>query len=40
MPIVVEVNAVLFEDKNPKEALSELMLRVKKEELEDRLWDA
>lgn len=40
MPIVLEVNAVLFEDKDPKEALNELMLRVRKEEIEDRLWDA
>lgn len=39
MPIVTEVNAVLFDDKSPKEALSELMLRVKKEELDDKLWD-
>lgn len=39
MPIVTEVNAVLFEDKSPKEALSELMLRMKKEEIEDKLWD-
>lgn len=36
MPIVEEVNKVLFEDKPAKEALSDLMLRDKKTELS---WD-
>ena len=38
MPLVEEVNKVLFEDKKPADALQELMQRVKKEELEDRDW--
>lgn len=32
MPIVEQINLVLFEDKNPKEAVSNLLLRDKKEE--------
>ncbi|HHX56256.1 MAG TPA: NAD(P)-dependent glycerol-3-phosphate dehydrogenase [Clostridiales bacterium] len=32
MPIVEQINLVLFEDKNPKEAVSNLLLRNKKEE--------
>ena len=38
MPIVEEVNKVLFEGKDAKEALDELMLRGKKNEVEDDLW--
>ena len=38
MPIVEEVNKVLFDDKKPADALQELMQRVKKEEIEDRDW--
>lgn len=38
MPIVEEVNKVLFESKDPGEALNELMLRHKKDEIEDKLW--
>ena len=32
LPIIEEVNKVLFEDKSPKEAVNELMLRVGKAE--------
>ena len=38
MPIIEQVNKVLFEDKPAKEAVSELMLRDKKAEHED-LWE-
>ena len=38
MPIVEEVNKVLFEDKKPAPAMQELMQRMKKEEIEDRDW--
>lgn len=37
MPIVEEVNKVLFEEKSPEEALTELMMRVRKEET---LWES
>ncbi len=38
MPIVKEVNKVLFEGKKPVDALSELMMRVKKDEILENLW--
>ena len=38
MPIVEEVNKVLFEDKKPAPAMQELMQRMKKEEIDDRNW--
>ncbi|MGI6007707.1 MAG: NAD(P)H-dependent glycerol-3-phosphate dehydrogenase [Ruminococcus sp.] len=38
MPIVEEVNKVLFEEKSPKDALAELMMRVRKDETGDDLW--
>ena len=38
MPIVEQVNAVLFNDKKPSEAVKELMLRDKKIELADSDW--
>ena len=38
MPIVEQVNAVLFDDKKPSEAVKELMLRDKKIELADSDW--
>ena len=38
MPIVGEVNAVLFEGKEPSEATKELMQRGKREEIEDKEW--
>jgi len=39
MPIIEQVNRVLFEDKPVKEAVSELMLRDKKMEHDDLLWE-
>lgn len=39
MPIVQEVNKVLFADKDPKEALSELMLRMRRDEIGADLWE-
>lgn len=39
MPIVEEVNKVLFEGKSPKDALAELMMRVRKEETGEGLWE-
>lgn len=39
MPIVEEVNQVLFEGKSPKDALGELMMRVRKEETGEGLWE-
>ena len=39
MPIIAEVNKVLFEDKNAADAVNELMQRMKKEELGVELWD-
>ena len=38
MPIFEQVNAVLFDDKKPSEAVKELMLRDKKIELADSDW--
>jgi len=38
MPIVHEVNKVLFEGKEPKEATQHLMQRLKREEIEDKEW--
>lgn len=38
MPIVEQVNQVLFENKNPKEAVNELMLRDKKKESSSLVW--
>ena len=38
MPIVHEVNEVLFAEKKPSEAMTELMQRMKKEELENDNW--
>lgn len=38
MPIVEEVNKVLFEDGNPREAVNGLMLRMKKDEIGSDLW--
>ena len=39
MPIIQQVNAVLFEGKNPREAVNELMLRDKRKEASDLLWE-
>ena len=39
MPIVEEVNQVNFEGKSPKDALGELMMRVRKEEAGEGLWE-
>ncbi len=39
MPLIEQVNAVLFEDKPAKEAVSELMLRDKKVEHADLEWE-
>lgn len=39
MPIIEQVNQVLFEGKSPKEAVVELMLRDKKSEHEDLEWE-
>ena len=39
MPIIAEVNKVLFEDKNAADAVNELMQRMKKDELGVELWD-
>ncbi len=38
MPIIVEVNQVLFENKSPADAVNELMQRVGKDELERDPW--
>ena len=38
MPIVEQVNKVLFENKNAEEAVKELMLRDKKIESDDTQW--
>ena len=38
LQIVEQVNAVLFDDKKPSEAVKELMLRDKKIELADSDW--
>ncbi len=39
MPIVEEVNKVLFENKDAKTALNDLMMRVKRDETGEDLWD-
>ena len=39
MPIIEQVNAVLFENKPAKEAVMDLMLRDKKVEHDDLQWD-
>jgi len=39
MPIVQEVNEVLFDNKPPSEAMKDLMQRMKREELEDKAWE-
>lgn len=39
MPIVTEVNRVLFEDKPASEALKDLFLRTRKDESDDMGWD-
>ena len=39
LPIIEEVNKVLFEDKSPKEAVNELMLRVGKAEHMALPWE-
>lgn len=39
MPIVTEVNQVLFENKKASDAVNELMLRMKKDEIGDDLWE-
>lgn len=38
MPIITEVNHVLFDGKNPKDAVNDLMIRVGKGELQKNLW--
>lgn len=38
MPIIVEVNKVLFENKKAADAVNELMLRMKKDEIVADLW--
>ncbi len=38
MPIVEQVNKVLFEDKDPKEAVNELMVRDRKKESSNLVW--
>lgn len=40
MPIIVEVNQVLFENKSPADAVNELMQRVGKDELERDPWNS
>lgn len=39
MPIIQQVNRVLFEGKNPAEAVKELMVRDKKIESWDSAWE-
>ncbi|MCI9674379.1 MAG: glycerol-3-phosphate dehydrogenase, partial [Lachnospiraceae bacterium] len=39
MPIIEQVNKVLFEGKNAAQAVKELMLRDKKEEITDIPWE-
>lgn len=39
MPIIQQVNAVLFDGKNPREAVNDLMLRDKRREASDLLWE-
>lgn len=38
MPIIQQVNAVLFDGKNAREAVNELMLRDKRREASDLVW--
>ncbi|MCR4897366.1 MAG: NAD(P)-dependent glycerol-3-phosphate dehydrogenase [Lachnospiraceae bacterium] len=38
MPIIEQINRVLFEGKDPKEAVTELMLRDKKAEVSNTVW--
>ncbi|MGN1141088.1 MAG: NAD(P)H-dependent glycerol-3-phosphate dehydrogenase [Oliverpabstia sp.] len=38
MPIIAQVNKVLFEDKKAADAVNELMLRMKKDEIGSDLW--
>ena len=38
-PIIQAVNQVLSENKNPKQAVDELMQRMKKDELAPDLWE-
>ncbi len=38
MPIITEVNHVLFDGKNPKDAVNDLMIRVGKGELQKNMW--
>ena len=40
MPIITEVNAVLFDNKDPKEAVEDLMMRNRKSEIIDDSWEA
>ena len=39
MPIVTEINQVLFENKKASDAVNELMLRMKKDEIGEELWE-
>ena len=39
LPIIEQVNMVLFEDKNPGDAVKDLMLRDKKIELTNAGWE-
>lgn len=39
MPIIQQVNTVLFDGKNPREAVNDLMLRDKRREASDLLWE-
>jgi glycerol-3-phosphate dehydrogenase (NAD(P)+) len=39
MPIVDQINQVLFEDKSPEEAVNDLLLRDKRREYSDLKWD-
>ena len=39
MPIIVQVNQVLFENKNPGEAVKDLMLRDSKPEISSLTWE-
>jgi glycerol-3-phosphate dehydrogenase (NAD(P)+) len=40
LPIIEQVNAVLFQGKDPAQAVSELMLRDRKNEIMDAEWDS
>jgi hypothetical protein len=40
LPIIEQVNAVLFHGKDPAQAVSELMLRDRKNEIMDAEWDS